>query len=173
MKHVYNYLGQCVDNVVHGLRKESYGKHDAEGNLLCDRFGNPLPAWLKENSEVDGWGFAKNGKLTGYYQTIILPKGTMIARYGNEAGKLTAPRGTPYEMLSLPYIKETMEYHEYKVIADGVQVKCIVNKGEIYPAFEQPGGGIQFLHLHSIAEELAAHKIEEATEWITDIMNAV
>ncbi len=172
-KHKYNYLGKCVDKITQELRNESYGKHDIEGNLLRDKYGNPLPDWPKEDDFVDNYGFAKNGIKTGYYINVTLPKGTMIGRYGHEGGKLTAPKGTPFEMLSLPYNKETIEYHEYVVIADGIHVKCLVDKGEIFPAFDCPGGGIQYLHPQTIAQELADYKIEEVTEWIADTIKNV
>lgn len=55
----------------------------------------------------------------------------------------------------MPWVKETVPYYEYEVIADVVHVKLVVVKGKVAPAFGG-GGGIQFLHYHSIRQEIEA-----------------
>ena len=90
----------------------------------------------------------------------------MLCRYGNENGRSTTLINTPYEMLGLPFIKETQEYHEYQVMADGVTVKCIVTKERVAPMFNSEGGAIQFLHKQSILAEINSGKLKEVTLWL-------
>ncbi len=48
-------------------------------------------------------------------------------------------------MSGLPYVKETIEYHEFKVTED-LSVECRVDKGMVAPKFLSDGGAIQFMH---------------------------
>ena len=57
-------------------------------------------------------------------------------------------------LLALPYMKDTVEYNEYKVIANGVKIICIVEKGKIAPGFDSDGGAVQFMHSVSIRESM-------------------
>ena len=83
----------------------------------------------------------------------------MIDRYGGPGGDFTAPRGTPYKMRSLPYYKNQNVYHVYRVIKLIENVKM----GEIAPAFDQPGGGIQY-KLPAPIEKLLDEYLEEVTQ---------
>lgn len=104
-------------------------------------------AWPKESNTVDKYGFDKtNVECNSNYKIkVILPPGTIIIRYGKEDGHFTAPQGTEYEKLSLPYVKETVPYFEYRV-KKKTTVKCEVIKGRVAPAFDCEGGGIQYYH---------------------------
>lgn len=37
---------------------------------------------------------------------------------------------------------------------DGVQKKCMVQRGKVAPMFDSPGGAVQYKHYQSIAKEL-------------------
>lgn len=54
--------------------------------------------------------------------------------------KCTSPLGTPFEKRALPYEYNPNAYHQYEVL------KPIENvtSSEIAPAFDMPGGGIQY-----------------------------
>ena len=99
-------------------------------------------SFLKSNGDIDWDGYAPNGgRVPGTVkidQTIN--KGTIIDRYGSKYGSYTSPAGTPFEQRALPYDNNSWAYHKYEVIKviDGVTIS------EIAPAFNQPGGGIQF-----------------------------
>lgn len=117
---------------------------------------------LIDDNVADENGFDKNhiepnGK---HIMEVTLPRDTMLIRYGYESGSYTAPEGTEYQELSLPYAKETIEFHKYRVIADGIKVVCEVTRGRVAPAFEQPGGGIQYKHHKNIIRCLRAKEIE-------------
>ena len=119
--------------------------------------------WNKPDEDVDEDGFDKHHKEPDgqYKQDVILPYGKLLCRYGPLMGRTTTDYGTPYENISLPYIKETVEYHIFRVIADGLIVQCIVTKGKTAPMFEQPGGAVQYKHYQSLIKEVESDKLEE------------
>ena len=118
--------------------------------------------WELADDVADGEGFDKrhiepNGKHT---MEVTLPKNTILIRYGYESGSYTAPDGTQYDELSLPYVQDTMEFHKYRVIADGITVTCLVNRGKVAPSFGLKGGGVQYKHHMNILRCLQAKEIE-------------
>lgn len=123
------------------------------GTGEIDENGIPEVDWKGCRTKfADENGFdTRNVEENGLYKiSYILPKGTIIIRFGSERGKYTAPQDTRFEEVALPYKIESVEYHEYRVIADGLPVHCIVEKGRVAPMFNQPGGGVQYLHSKSI-----------------------
>ena len=141
-----NYYGDEV--MEKRFRNPSFGYIDSHGNAHVN--------WASENDDVDNDGFDKHHEEVagGYKQEILLPYGTLICRYGNVRGRLTTDIGSDYDKLSIPYVMESVEYHVYKVIADGVQKKCMVQRGKVAPMFDSPGGAVQYKHYQSIAKEL-------------------
>ena len=157
MKHVFICYGECVDHIIPEFASEDFKKE-----------GTDFPDWAEESDDNDSDGLDKhNVEANGSYKIEVeLPKGTMLCRYGADTGSNTTPIGTEYELIGLPWKKETLQYHEYRVIANGVRVKLSVTKGRVAPAFDSPGGAIQFIHHQSIAEEMATGKLEEVDEWL-------
>ena len=94
-----------------------------------------------------------------YKMRCILKQGTHLIRYGSEMGSYTAPLGSQYCELGLPWEQQTAEYHEDIVIADEIHVKCIVLRGKVAPAFDSPGGAIQYIHPNSILLEIKKSKL--------------
>lgn len=162
-KKVFNCFGDDITGKVRELSDPSFQK---EGQTTLS--GEPIPDWTEPNELVDGQGFDKtNIESNGSYKiTVELPKGTRLCRYGAPNGMLTAPLGTPYEMVGLPWKKETIQYHEYVVIADGINVKCYVTKGKVREMFNSPGGAIQYLHPVSIEKEIEAKRLTEDLSWL-------
>lgn len=140
-----NYLGEPVEPIPL-LRKPEYGTGE------IDKRGFPKIKWsLLINA--DDQGFDKSHKEpNGFWRmTVTLPKKMRLIRYGTEMGHYTAPKGTEYEALSMPYIKESLFFHEYEVVADSTTVvaifnNCTVDRGIAAPGFDLPGGGVQFFH---------------------------
>ncbi len=131
-------------------------KNPAWGEVKDD--GTIIVYWAKPDDKVDGRGFDKSYKGTdGYVDEIELPVGTRLARFGSPQGKLTAPEGSPYEKLGLPYKEETIEYHVYVVVSEG----CHVKRGIVAPMFDSPGGATQYLHYNSIEAEISLGYLEE------------
>lgn len=160
MAFIYNCYGEDITGKKPLLADSSFGNYDEDMN--------PHPFWQPEDESVDSYGFDKrhveeNGS---YIQEVILPRGTMLCRYGPPQGRMTTNAGIPYELLGLPYKKETIAYHEYKVIADGVIVQCKVLRGFVYPTFGSKGNVVQYLHPVTIEEEIYLGKIEEDFIWL-------
>ena len=152
----YNYRGEDISGTVPRLRDASFGVLDKEGNPVYFTNGCPLVKWPDESDIVDKDGFDQTVG-TNYRHDMVLPKNTHLCRYGSPTGRFTTLAGTPYSSLSLPYIPETLEYHEYIVTGDNVHADA----GLVGKAFNSDGGGIQFLHNYSIQEEISRGNLRE------------
>lgn len=141
-----NYKGEELGDKRRVLSNPAYG------NGKVDKNGDPEVVWKRYITVKHDHGFDRSNKEANgkYLIEIELPKGTEILRYGTEAGNYTAPKGTPYEKLALPYLKETLEYNEYRVITDGLKVKCQVKKGVVAPSLDSSGGAVQYWHYEPI-----------------------
>ena len=149
---IRNYKGANLTNAKRELRNPKFGKGR-------DEDGNPIVDWSQlQNADKDGFDIT-NEEDNGNYiiKDYALPSGTKIIRYGEEYGRYTAPKGTDYNNLSLPYVKETVPYYEYEVVERlRVQVKCVVDRGRVAPGFDSPGGAVQFRHHISIYKSVKA-----------------
>lgn len=162
IEKIFNYLGEDITNIPIELLSSQYGYVDSHNIPHID--------WGNETDICDKNGFDKQYKVkdnSNVYliDNYVLPKGITICRYGFSGGYFTTLRGEDYENLGLPYIKETIEYHEYKVSTD-LQVNCIVRKGMVAPKFNSPGGGVQFMHKQTIRLEIEDGFIKEDMSWI-------
>ena len=133
------------------------GKRKVSNKKYCKGYavnGEPIINWDFLSKYADNNGFdVRNLEENGYYMIEIeLPIGTEIIRYGNESGRFTAPNGTKYEDLALPYDKESVEFNQYRVISSPLKVVCKVKKGRVAPGFDSQGGAIQFLHDKNILQ---------------------
>ena len=150
-----NYNGESISGI-RQLKKPEYGTGKT------NRYGQPVVNWncLSKYADDDGFdtrNIESNGKHTVEY---ILPYGSIIIRYGSEIGHFSAPKGTAYENLALPYIPESVEYNEYKVTAHDVRIQCIVEKGIVAPGFDSNGGAVQYLHPITIRESVRKGMLE-------------
>lgn len=158
-KHIVNDNMEIISGIKKLLKPE-YGN----GNVYPS--GEPAVNWnlLSQYADKDGFDTRNVGKNGKYKKEIELPYGTIIIRYGNETGRFSAPMGTKYEDLALPYLKDTVEYNEYKVIARTIKVRCIVDSGKVAPGFGSDGGAVQYLHPITIRQSVKS-KILERLGW--------
>lgn len=156
----YNCFGDDITDTLLELTEPSRLKgRDADGHPLFD--------WPSSPDADKGFDKRIDMGNGSYYERIVLPPGTMLCRYGSIKGNFTSDVGMPYESLSLPYVVETIPYHEFLVIT-GVEVCCRVWKGKVYPLFgEGTGGGIQYWHEHGILGDLHSGAIKEVFSWRT------
>ena len=154
---VYNYLGQPVTLADLRFKSPEYGEVLPNGKVVVH--------WEEENEYVDDEGFDKfYVGNSGHIDIISLPKGTKLARYGGPEGSVTTLAGTPYESLGMPYVKETIQYHEYIVEKE---IFCVVKRGKAARMFDSPGGGIQFKHFCTIKKEVLNYKnLREDFTWL-------
>ena len=157
----YNLFGEDISDIKIMLSNERYGYVD-EDNI-------PHIDWGNETEKCDKNGFDKDyrpeeGSDEYVIKDYILPKGSMICRYGFMGGLFTTTKGTEYEKLGLPYKKETIEYHEFKVTED-LSVDCYVWKGVVAPKFSSSGGAIQFMHKQPVRLECEDGYLQEDTAW--------
>lgn len=157
-----NYLGNSLKNTKIRLLSSEYGYVD-ENNI-------PHIRWGSETKLCDSNGFDKrwmpyNNSKVYVIDDYILPAGTIICRYGFPGGRFTSIKGALYETLGLPYVKETIEYHEYRVV-NNLNVDCYVVKGIVAPKFMSNGGAIQFMHKQSITLECEDGYLKEDFLWL-------
>ena len=132
------------------LRKPEYGLG------TTDRYGQPVVNWayLSEYADEEAFDTRAKQQNGSYKIRVRLPYGVLLIRYGNETGHFTAPYGTKYDRLALPYKKESIEYNEYRVIANNIEVVCMVDMGIVAPGFDSPGGAVQYFHPITIRESI-------------------
>ena len=158
MERYYNYLGDDISGMIPRLQKPEFGTYD-ENHI-------PIVDWSFVSEVGDEYGFDTSVLKDGNYcYDLVLPKGTMLCRYGRDRGRFTADLGTPYEKLGLPYDPKTIQYHQYEVTADGIAVKCVVVAGHVAPAFDSMGGAVQYMHPAPIMEEIRKKKLKEVILW--------
>ena len=150
-----NYYGQIISKPFQ-LASPDFGTGMVTNGIPVVDWSGHRTTYADEHG-FDKPNIEKNGQYTIQY---TLPKGTKIVRYGAERGHYSAPENTRFEEVALPYTIESVEYHEYRVIAKGLRVRCIVEKGKVAPMFNQPGGGVQYLHNTSILELIRENKLE-------------
>ena len=155
----YNYLGTP-------LFGEDIYKH------LVERFfdENGLPRYEEFLEHADDYGFDILAVMAGggYTEKVVLPVGKKIIRYGVEKGSYSTDVGVPYERLSMPYIKESLPYHEY-VVLEACEVERIVTKGIVAPGFQSAGGVIQYHHPHRIDVAIKNGILKEDFAWINQL----
>jgi hypothetical protein len=165
-------LSSCVKHYKGGLllKVNCYGKRIKQLDVVADN------TFLNDKGQVnwnllinaDEHGFDLNGCMENGKHIMpdyILPKGMRIIRYGGNQGNFTAPLGTPYEKLSLPFLQESRVYHEY-VVNKSCKVVCVVTKGYVAKGFSSEGGAIQFFHARKIYELQREKVLKEDFRWI-------
>ena len=142
--NLHNVFGEPVgDRPV--LASPQFGRINEKGELVPN---------FQTGIYTDSDGFdTRNTEENGNYRIeICLAKGTRLCRYGTEYGRYTTYVGAMYEQLALPWDIHSVQYHEYEVVADGLNVALVVTKGIVgpQPGFGSEGGAIQFLHRCSV-----------------------
>ncbi len=110
------------------------------------------PDWNVKAENSDAQGFDTREEI----KEGVLQPGTVIDRYGSSRGRMATSKGTEYEALSLPYAKETVEFHRYEVCAP---IEC--RMGKVAPNFDQEGGGDQFVFSKSVTELIREGSLRE------------
>ncbi len=88
---------------------------------------------LSKDSDSHGFDTVKGT------EDVVLEEGTVFSRYGSNRGQYATDKGESYDSLGLPYVEDTVEYHEYIVLKP---LPC--TSGFVAENFESAGGGKQY-----------------------------
>jgi hypothetical protein len=136
------------------------------GGLTAVQFLNAW--WLPAaDSGQGGWdypkddGFAHDAQGQPIAVPMVLPAGQnlMVDRFGNESGTFLSPAGAKFGQRAIPPAnlntndpRYPYNYHLYRVAKD-----VTVCAGPAAPAFEQPGGGMQYVTSSKVCPTLPAN----------------
>lgn len=87
--------------------------------------------------------------LGGWSRTETIRPGTVIDRYGDDAGRFFSTADTPFEARALPAGSGPLQRYEVLRPLD-------VQAGVVAPAFGQPGLGIQYMSWQTVADLIEA-----------------
>lgn len=145
-----NYLGEPVD-IIPKLASTVPG--------WVDETGYPHPCYQSPNKDVDGNGFDLHFPIIN---NCHIPKGTILARLGNDYGRFLSIPGTKFEALAIGYDWRSIPYNEFEVISD--EFYCTVGIVAPQPQFGKQGKGhgiqcmadqpISFLLRHKILQRI-------------------
>lgn len=85
------------------------------------------------------WDWPPNDGFAGTPSNETLPVGTRLDRFGGPRGRYLAPEGTPFTQRALAPSSLNEPYYAYRVAKP-----LPVEAGPAAPAFDQPGGGVQY-----------------------------
>ena len=123
-------------------------ENPAAGLASTPQLGNPslysdyLPSLQQSGQLYPNLGpsaYPPSSGFLGTPQPQVLPTGTLIDRFGAEAGSYAAPYGTSFSARSLPPAAATSPYSVYEVLKP-----FQVDTGPSTPWFGQPGLGTQY-----------------------------
>ena len=119
--------------------------------------GEPISGIRRLKQEAYGTGKTSGGEAVidwERWKTPYADEHGFDIRNIEETGRFTAPEGTDYDALSLPYDRETVEFHKYLVTEQSFTVYCKVQKGIVAPMFDSEGGAVQYYHPNANMREL-------------------
>lgn len=135
-----------TDEFIESIAKK-YGMTYTKGKKGEDRFysddGKPI--------------YPPNNGAIGKEEKTLLPKGTVISRYGPNRGVFVSPAKTSLEERALP--KNTREKNELHTFVLKNDVTCY--KSIVAPWFAQKGGGVQLRFTNSLQELLDRGDLDE------------
>lgn len=135
-----------TDEFIESIAKK-YGMTYTKGKKGEDRFysddGKPI--------------YPPNNGAIGKEEKTVLPKGTVISRYGGNAGKYASPEGTPMEARALS--KQTREQNDLHTFVLEKDVECL--QSEVAPWFGQEGRGVQYRLQSTIESMLKRGELSE------------
>ncbi|WPF65418.1 glycohydrolase toxin TNT-related protein [Corynebacterium sp. 22KM0430] len=157
----YRAEGQNADTVPPAIRNEEFfpDQYRPYGDLTHPEFVEKWgpgdnPKWPPKNGFVLD---SEGNPITTLVNDI--PEGTVLDRIGNLEGKFLGDAGDSFPMRSMhpdrPFEQYTKVIRTDKPLPDNIRVRF----GEIAPAFEQPGGGTQYLFERIIDMENGVPKV--------------
>lgn len=167
-KYMRGYAGlREAKNRLSGIKLQLYAGKKSNEELMAENLVPPTDEFIESIAKKYGMTYTKgkkgedrfysddgkpiyppNNGAIGKEEKTVLPKGTVVSRYGSNRGKYTSPDGTSLGERSLD--KKTRydnELHRFKLTEE---FECI--EGVVAPWFDQVGRGIQYKFSKSIEQ---------------------
>ncbi len=167
-KYMRGYAGlREAENRLSGIKNQLHAGKKSNEELMAENLVPPTDEFIESIAKKYGMTYTKgkkgedrfysddgkpiyppNNGAIGKEEKTVLPKGTVISRYGSNRGKYTSPDGTSLGERSLD--KKTRydnELHRFKLTEE---FECI--EGVVAPWFDQVGRGIQYKFSKSIEQ---------------------
>ncbi len=161
-----NVLGQVITVPHARLRDDKFGVLKTDKNGVdffeADWVNSPYAAEARKDHGFDTSITSFDGTYKMRAESVI-EEGKEIERYGSNFGSYVTDIGTPYEELSLPEIPEDRPYHVFRFKAGfreaAKKAGIRIWKGYIAPAWECPGGGIQYYFDDALGRDVSVFKL--------------
>ena len=152
---VNNFVGGSVLSYA-GIKSQqgAAGKTSSSSN----KSNGASSKWKNQDGTIK-WP-PNNGAISGTEEIMTLKKGDIFGRIGSDTGRYVAPPGTNSDKLALAPGTDLSAYNEYKIIKDIQNVE----KAQIAPWFDKPGGGTQMKLPMSIEELINRGYIKKINE---------
>ena len=176
-KYMRGYAGlREVESRLSGIKLQLHAGKKSNEELMAENLVPPTDEFIESIAKKYGMTYTKgkkgedrfysddgkpiyppNNGAIGKEEKTVLPKGTVISRYGGNAGKYASPEGTPMEARALS--KQTREQNDLHTFVLEKDVECL--QSEVAPWFGQEGRGVQYRLQSTIESMLKRGELSE------------
>lgn len=176
-KYMRGYAGlREAESRLSGIKNQLHAGKKSNEELMAENLVPPTDEFIESIAKKYGMTYTKgkkgedrfysddgkpiyppNNGAIGKEEKTLLPKGTVISRYGPNRGVFVSPAKTSLEERALP--KNTREKNELHTFVLKNDVTCY--KSIVAPWFAQKGGGVQLRFTNSLQELLDRGDLDE------------
>lgn len=176
-KYMRGYAGlREVKGRLSGIKLQLHAGKKSDEELMAENLVPPTDEFIESIAKKYGMTYTKgkkgedrfysddgkpiyppNNGAIGKEEKTVLPKGTVISRYGGNAGKYASPEGTAMEARALS--KQTREQNDLHTFVLEKDVECL--QSEVAPWFGQEGRGVQYRLQSTIESMLKRGELSE------------
>ena len=176
-KYMRGYAGlREVESRLSGIKLQLHAGKKSDEELMAENLVPPTDEFIESIAKKYGMTYTKgkkgedrfysddgkpiyppNNGAIGKEEKTVLPKGTVISRYGSNRGVFVSPAKTSLEERALP--KNTREKNELHTFVLKNDVTCY--KSIVAPWFAQKGRGVQLRLVNSLQELLDRGDLDE------------
>ena len=141
-KYAINKAGGAAARTAVGVIRGDSAKDIAKSvgvGFLADNVLDGISSKISKIRTQRRTPWPPNDGFAGKPKTKVLKPGTIVDRYGKETGSFVSPKGTSYNARSLRPGTSRLSRKTYVV-----NKPVTVQAGKVAPAFNRPGGGIQY-----------------------------
>ena len=176
-KYMRGYAGlRETESRLSGIKLQLHAGKKSDEELMAENLVPPTDEFIESIAKKYGMTYTKgkkgedrfysddgkpiyppNNGAIGKEEKTVLPKGTVISRYGGNAGKYASPEGTAMEARALS--KQTREQNDLHTFVLEKDVECL--QSEVAPWFGQEGRGVQYRLQSTIESMLKRGELSE------------